>query len=314
MKADGSAPAGPAPDLENAAALARTTCGWAKPELDLDAVWRYWRDVHSPAISRRAGVWWYRHTPFGPVRPGLFDPLPGVEYDCPPGAQLRWLSDVVYRDEAGLQAFLRSPADPAVTALLLADIGLIVERSTTYKTVGDNMRTFADRTGDAVPIGPAQHPTFSVFFRRRSAEPEFRAALRAAAQRWSAAPGVLRLRLNLFEVPDMEAERRAGYPVRTHPAPQQYQAWLELVLAEESAARGLLAAAADLDLAGHLRALHAYPVPAVYTFVHGGRPTIIGLRGYPAHCAIEALGADHAADPALLEWMYGLAVRGGGTS
>jgi len=26
----------------------------------------------------------------------------------------------------------------------------------------------------------------------------------------------------------MEAERRAGYPVKTHPVEQQYQAWIDL--------------------------------------------------------------------------------------
>lgn len=294
-------------DMENRATVSRTTCGWRRPGLDRDAVRRYWRDVHSPAISRRAGVHWYRHSPFDAVDPGLFAHLAGIELAAPADAQLQWQSDVVYLDEDAVATFVRSPEDPEVTALLLADIELIVERSTTYRSVGDNARTHVDRT-EGVPTGPVAHPTYGLFLRARGAQEPFRAALRELAARWSADPGVLRLRLNLFDVPDMEAERRAGYPVKTHPVDQQYQAWIELVLADPGVAAGL---AAD-GLAEHVATLHAYPVPAVYTFVHDGAPTLIGLRGFAAHEAITALGAGHARDPRLLEWMYGPVVRGAG--
>ena len=43
-------------DVENRAGLARITCGWKKADLPLEWVRRYWRDVHSPAITRRAGI------------------------------------------------------------------------------------------------------------------------------------------------------------------------------------------------------------------------------------------------------------------
>jgi hypothetical protein len=292
--------------VENRAAVSRTTCGWRLPHLDRDAVRHYWRDVHSPAIARRAGVHWYRHSPFDAVRADLFAPVEGIELECPADAQLMWQSDVVYLDEAGVQQFMRSPDDPAVVATILADIEMIVDKSTTYRSVGDNLHTYVDRTGEAVQIGPRTHPTYSLFLRRRGDEPGFRAALRELAERWSAHPGVLRLRLNLFDTPDMEAERKAGYPVKTHPLEQQYQAWIDLVLDDDATAREL----STSGLAEQVTTLHAYPVPAVYTFVHDGAPTLIGLRGYAAHLAIEGLGATQAVDPALLEWMYGPVVHG----
>jgi len=293
-------------EMENRATVSRTTCGWRRPELDRDAVRRYWRDVHSPAIARRAGVHWYRHSPFDAVDAQLFAPITGIERAAPANEQLMWQSDVAYLDEDAVAAFVASPDDPAVTALLLADIELIVDRSTTYRSVGDNARTWVDTT-DGIPTGPVRHPTYGLFLRARSAEPAFRSALGDLARRWADRPGVRRLRLSLFDAPDPEAERRAGYPIRTHPVDQQYQAWIELVLDDRDVARALPVA----GLAEHVSTLHAYPVPAVYTFVHDGRPTLIGLRGYPAQQAIAELGADHARDERLLEWMYGPAARRG---
>jgi hypothetical protein len=303
-------PLGALIDDENRAGLTRVTCGWKKPELSIDWVRRYWRDVHSPAIARRAGVYDYRHSQFDPLRGDLFAPLAGVDYAAPAGAQLMWLSDVRYLDEAALAEFGRSP-DGEVKAQLLADIELIVGRSTTYKSVGENTRTLLDATGNRFPQGPVRHPSFAVFFRQRSDEPSFRECVRRLAARWAAAKDVLRVRLTIFDVPDMEAERKAGYPVKTHPVEQQYQAWIDLVLRDTAAARELLTPEKDIDVARHVSVVHAYPVRVVYTSVYGGRPTIVGLRGFAAYEAIEALGADNQKQTSLLEWMYGPIARGG---
>ncbi len=288
---------------ENAATICRVTCGWKKRDLPLETVLRYWRDVHSPAIARRPGIWEYRHYQFDPVRPDDLTLPPGIESSCPEAEQLMWTSDVRYADDAGLEAFGRSP-EGAVKALLLADIELIVDRSTTYKVLGDNGQTWIDTTGTPAPQGPARQPTRCLFVRSRGPEPAFRQALRSLAARWAKTPGVRRLRLSLFEVPDMEAERKAGYPVKTHPVEQQYQAWFELTVDADAVLRQLVHPG-DAALAEHVAAIHSYPVRAVYTSVQAGAPTLVGLRGYPAWEAIEGLNADNARHPALLEWMYG---------
>jgi len=213
---------------------------------------------------------------------------------------------VVYLDEAGMAEFMQSPSDPEVTKQLLGDIELLVDKSTTYKSIGDNLHTYVDRTGDPTPLGPVPSPRYGVFFRARSAEPEFRAYMRTLAQAWSEAAAVLRVRMNLFEVPDMEAERKAGYPVKTHPIELQYNAWTDLVLEDAAAARRLLPA----DASEHVAVAHAYPVPAVYTFVFAGKPTLAGLRGFAAWESITAFGAENQRDPRLLEWMYGPVAEG----
>ena len=194
---------------------------------------------------------------------------------------------------------------------MLRDIELIVDRSTTYRAVGANARSYVDRTGDAAPQGPPAAPAYALFMRQRADERAFRECVRTLARRWSAFDGVLRVRMSLFEVPDMEAERKAGYPIRTHPAEQQYQATVEIVLSERGVGRELLGSRAGVDWAGAIGAIHAYPIAACYTSVYAGRPTLAGLRGYAAHQAIRALGADNQTEPGLLEWMYGAVARGG---
>lgn len=287
--------------IENRAWLGRVTCGWKKPELPLEDVLHYWRDVHSPAIARRPGIWEYRHFQFDSVRSDVVAPIAGVALDCPADEQLMWTSDVRYASQADLDLFSAEP-DPTTRGHLLADIELIVDQSTTYRVIEELGRTFADRSGTGQPQGLPAAPTYALFFRQRGEEAAFRNFLSTLTANWADDPAVIRLRLALFETPDMEAERKSGYPIKTHSPERQYQAWIDLTVADESDLARLVA---NADLARETSALHIYPVRAVYTSNRGGKPTFVGLRGYPALAAMIALGGRNQAHPALLEWMYG---------
>jgi hypothetical protein len=291
--------------IENVAQICRVTCGWKLPHLDLAKVRPYWRDAHSPGIARRPGIYEYRHYPLDSPLPNLFGAVAGIDFSCPDDARLMWLSDVRYADEAGMDIFSATPG-PAERGNMLADIDMIVDRSTTYRVLGKNGFTLRDSTGAPAPAGPATSPIYQVFFRARNGETAFRSALQDIAQRWANTPGILRVRYSLFEAPDMEAERRAGYPIKTHPLEQQYQGWIDLVLTEDAVAHTLLQPQDGADI----KTVHAYPAPAVSTFNYRGRPTLSGLRGYPAVAAIRSLGATHQTDPGLLHWMYGDVAEG----
>lgn len=291
-------------DIENQAGLCRITCGWKKPELPIDWVRRYWRDVHSPAIARRAGIYDYRHYQYDPVRDDVLAPIAGIQYDAPAMEQLMWTSDVRYRDEAALALFDKSP-EGKPKADILGDIDIIVDQSTTYRAVGENALTYVDDTGVPMPQGPCASPTFALFIRSRSGEDDFRACLRKVAEAWSQKKGVLRLRLSVFDAPDMEKERQAGYPVKTHPVDRQYQACIDLSLDTEERGQSLLEQSDGIDYAAHISTIHTYPVRVVYTSNYNGKPTLVGLRGYPAYEALTALDADNQRQTSLLEWMYG---------
>ncbi|QGN55870.1 hypothetical protein GKE62_16235 [Novosphingobium sp. Gsoil 351] len=293
-------------ESENRAWLGRVTCGWKKRELDLEDVLCYWRDVHSPSIARRPGIWEYRHFQFEAVRPGLLSPDAGIEFACPAGEQLMWTSDVRYASQAALDAFGAAP-DPETRGHLLGDIELIVDQSTTYRVLEDLGRTYVDRSGQAAPQGAPARPTFSLFLRRRGDEAAFRALLGEVAARWAADPDVIRLRLSLFEAPDMEVERASGYPIKTHPPERQYQGWIDLIVTSEAALARLVR---EAGLSREVSVLHAYPVRAIYTSNRHGRPTFVGLRGFPAYAALTALGGYNQAHPSILRWMYGEVAEG----
>ncbi|MDH7973256.1 hypothetical protein QH494_13790 [Sphingomonas sp. AR_OL41] len=290
--------------LENSAGICRITCGWKKPELPLDSVRRYWRDVHSPAIARRPGIWEYRHYQFDPVRP-LFPAIDDVGQACPADEQLMWLSDVRYFNDQALAEFAANP-DPVVRGQLLGDIDLIVDQSTTYKAVGAMAMTLIDDSVLVPPQGPPPAPAFGLFFRSRTPEADFRAALSALAARWAGVAGVLRLRVSMLEAPDVAAERAAGYPIKTHPPERQYQAWIDIALADEAVAEKLPLG----GVAEYVGEIHAYPIAANYTSNYAGRPTFVGLRGFPAWDALTAIGGYNQAQPAILEWMYGPVASG----
>ena len=288
-------------ETENQAQICRITCGWKKPELPLDAVRRYWRDVHSPAIARRPGIWEYRHYQFDSVR-ALLPAIDGVDQSCPADAQLMWLSDVRYADDAALALFSGDP-DPLVRGQLLGDIDLIVDQSTTYKAVDDRAVTLVDRSALIPPQGAPSAPAYGVFFRARADGATFDAAMRVLALRWAQTEGVLRVRLSLLEAPDTAAERAAGYPIKTHPPERQYQAWIDLALA------GDVTLPTD-GIAEAVHAVHAYPIAANYTSNYAGKPTLVGLRGFPAWDALTAIGGYNQAQEPIMRWMYGDVAEG----
>ena len=106
----------------------------------------------------------------------------------------------------------------------------------------------------------------------------------------------------------MEAERKAGYPIKTHPQEQQYQAWIDLTVC----GRGRLPrrCCRPISVNTSRRSIPIRP-NVVFTFNYDGKPTLAGLRGY---CAVEAIGfldARQHREPSLLAWMFGPVTAGG---
>ncbi len=299
-------------ETENLGTVSRTTAGVHKHVTDpaaAEVLHRYIRDVHSPAIARRPGIHVYRHLSLGALRTDLLPPLAGVAFDGRGSGLLTGVGHLDYRDDAALAAFHAEPAG-AAREHLLGDIRVLggpPGRTTTYRTSPGHGHTFVDTTGDPTPQGPTGGHRYAVLLRRRGPAARFAAAVRATAAAWASVGGVRRLRMHLFDPPDMAVESANGYPVFPAPPREHYQAWLDLVLDDDGVGRDLTWGDGAAAAFGEV---HVQVVPVVYTFVWAGRPTVVGLRGYPAWELITRLGAVNQQDPELLAWMYGPAARG----
>jgi hypothetical protein len=81
---------------------------------------------------------------------------------------------------------------------------------------------------------------------------------------------------------------------------------VELTVEHEDVAQSLL----SILEADFVSSTHVYPITSVFTIVDGGRPTEVGLRGYPALATIIGAGASNQRQPALLRVLYGETVQG----
>jgi hypothetical protein len=126
---------------------------------------------------------------------------------------------------------------------------------------------------------------------------------------WNEHLDVLRLRVEPLPPYDRSAMASPGVP-HQWPNDDTYLGWIELAVRNEAVVGDLLASTPTDELAEHAARIHAYPVREIYTIVSGGRPTEVGLRGFPAVQAITAAGADNQRSEAVLSLLFGDAVRG----
>ncbi len=119
------------------------------------------------------------------------------------------------------------------------------------------------------------------------------------------------MRLRVEPLPPYEQSAMASPGVAHQwPNDETYLGWIELAVRNEGVVGDLLAGAAADELAEQVRAIHTYPVREVYTIISAGRPTEVGLRGYPAVQTIIAAGAGDQRSEAVLNLLFGDAVRG----
>jgi hypothetical protein len=299
-------------DIENKPIVRRVNCGHSSEKHSLSSVRRYQRDVHSPAIARRPGIYEYRHFSFDPIRAELFATAEGIELDCEDDAQINSLASVLFANAVDQSNSLAYPPDNA-RPLLVADNAMIQKWAAAYHADGpEAAHTYVEATGIAVPQGAPLQPSYAILLRQRSDAQAFRECLHSLMQKWSANADVRRLRLTFLEAaPDTKSD--GDYAMRSLMAAQQmwHQAWIDLVIDNEHVTTELLSPEQAKQLRPYVLALHAYPVVERYTYVYAGRPTLVGLRGYAAYQAIQEFHATNQEDPRLLQWMYGAVVQDG---
>jgi hypothetical protein len=171
----------------------------------------------------------------------------------------------------------------------------------TYQSIGDATETVADRTGVPAPDGHDGLLRHLLFLRRQkgtTAEEFRRFVADTLAPAWATAPEVLKLRRHLFE----EVEVTLDHPgVRmSKPLDRQYQAALEVVVADDGALARLAGSPVWSQTAGpvaaHCAAVHAARVSRCITTKYRDTITLAGVRGVAVADIIRRAGASSQLD------------------
>jgi hypothetical protein len=292
--------------LDNAAQRALTAFCWWRPDLPRTVADAYWRDVHGVLAARVPGLWQYRQLRLGPNRADLWPAMSDLVYEAAEQEQPHGVPHASFRTERDQAAFA---GNPIVTGHIFADEQNFLARGATQMSPPETARTLLDLLGDPQTQGPPRAPSFAVFFRARpdaGITDVHRYLTDHLAPAWAGRPGARRVRVVPLAPYDPAAWDSPGVD-HSWPGPREYAGWVELALADEAAAEDLMAVLDAARFTTLIEAVHSYPISEVYTIVQGGRPTDVGLRGWPAVQTIAHAGAANQQEPELLRTLYGQA-------
>lgn len=297
-------------ELENAAERALTAFCWWRPDLPRQVCEDYWRDVHGIMFARAPGLWQARQLRLSQNRPDLWPAVEGVSFEAPDEAQPEGMPHGLFLSEADLAAF---SGHPLTQETIPNDAHHFIGRIGSQLTTPGGGRTLVDRLNVPAMQGPPPVPAFVLCFVARagaaSTQEFHRYLAEHVARPWSEHPDVMRLRVEPLPPYEGTVMRSPGVP-HQWPSGETYLGWIELAVRGEEVFGDLLPSAAVDDFTAQVSALHTYPIREVYTIISAGRPTDVGLRGYPAVRTIIAAGVEDQRDERLLELLFGDAVHG----
>lgn len=297
-------------ELENAAELALTAFCWWRTDIGQEVCEAYWRDVHGIMFSRVPGLWQARQLRLAANRPDLWPTVQGISFDAADASQPQGMPHGLFLSEDDLAAFGRNPI---AGETIPNDAQNFMGRIGSQLSPPGSGRTLVDRINDPAMQGTPPVPTFVLCFVPRegatSVETFHRYLTEQLAPAWSRHPEVMRLRVESLPPYEQSAMSSPGVP-HQWPNDDTYLGWVELAVRNEGVFGDLLDATASEELSQQIRAIHTYPVREVYTLISAGRPTEVGLRGYPAVRTILAAGVNDQRGEAILSLLFGDAVRG----
>lgn len=297
-------------DAENIATISLTAFCWWRGDISREASETYWRDVHGIMFARNPGLWQARQLRLAANRSDLFK-IDNVSFEVPLSDQPQGIPHGLFRSKADLQMFSNNPL---AGKLIPDDTKNFVQRiGTLLSPPHRHGFTLVDRINSFSTQGKPQAATFAICFVPQTGSvsvEDFHDYLAdTLARNWSEHPGVLRLRVEPLPPYDEFALKSPGLP-KKWPSTESYLGWMELAVRDESVIHTLCADIPDEDLVKHIKAMHPYPVREIYTMISEGRPTEVGLRGYPATEVIASVGSDTQHSDKLLELIFGDIVRG----
>jgi hypothetical protein len=221
--------------------------------------------------------------------------LPGVSHRPPPEDEFEGVPEATFVTMEGLAEF------QAASKVQMDDGINFLQELIAYASIADATATVSDHTEIKAPDGHDGFVRYLLFLRRRegvSTEDFRRFVAEDLAPAMGDSPDVLKVRRHLFE----EVETTLDHPgVRmSRPLNRQYQAGVEVVIADQAALGRFEKSKAWTQLAGqvttHCEAVHAARVSRCITTKYQGTITLAGVRGVAVADVIRRFGADSQLD------------------
>lgn len=260
----------------------------AKDGLSPAEFYEYWLNAHVTLPPRFPGigsVWLHKTS----LAESLWPTVDGVSMHPDEEDTFDGVPEATFPTMDDLQAFV------GASRVQMEDGINFLSQEIGYAGVGPNSATLRDAT-DPAPDGTDSYVRHLVFLRKRpgTSVEDFRAWVDdTLAPGLAASPEVLKLRRHLFEELDITLDHPGV--TMTKPMDRQYQAMVEVVVADQDAFRRFVGAVAYKAVAGELSrtcvAVHPARVLRCITTKHNGHITLAGIRGVAVADIIRRVGA-----------------------
>lgn len=260
----------------------------AKEGMSLDDYYEYWLNAHATLPARFPGIHsiWLHATSF---EQQTWPTVPGVSHRPEPEFEFHGVPEATFPTFDDLGAF------QAASRVQMEDGINFLSQQFAYASLGGNTSTLVDKIEPA-PDGHDNLVRHLLFLSRRDDAPveEFRRFVsETLAPAYAASPSVLKVRRHLFEELDITLDHPGV--LMSRPLNEQYQAAIEVVVADDAALAEFTASSAWTDtvdaVAAHCAAVHAARVFRCITTKYNGDITLAGVRGVAVADVIRRLDA-----------------------
>ncbi len=289
-------------DIENLCTVTSTVYAWLRNDTSFETGFTYWRDIHGTLVARIPGKFIYRQLHLKPainVLSGQFQKYvnPVVQALQPQG-----IAHTYYLNEYELAKF---KGHQFTQTYLIEDEPNMARLNASLWSHNDNAKTLKDISNNLMPQGKTENDEYvvSFIFEKQVSIDDRREKLIKLSESLITKHEVTRLRYHVLEDYDDEnvPDTKVGH---CRPTDVRYNAWLELGVLPKSELSQLIEKDL-LPLATDVKTIHINPIFERYTVVAEGKPTIVGLKGFPAYQTILRAGAANQLDENLLEDLYG---------
>ncbi len=289
-------------EIENQCTVTSTVYAWLRNDTSLETGFTYWRDIHGTLVARIPGKFIYRQLHLKPAINVLSGQFQKYVNPIVQSLQPQGIAHTYYLNENELAKFKEHRF---TQTYLIEDEPNMARLNASLWSRNDNAKTLKDISHNLTPQGKTDDDEYvvSFIFDSHVRIESRREKLINLSKSLITKPEITRLRYHVLEDYDDEniPDTKVGH---CRPAEVRYNAWLELGVLPKSGLSVLIETDL-LPLVTDIKTIHINPIFEKYTIVAEGKPTVVGLKGYPAYQTIMQSGAINQLDEKLLQDLYG---------